>query len=290
MSKMKRKNTIIVALVMAIIVVLCLSSFCFYILGDSEQKNNVGDSRDNSARTKETEEEIPLSTLFSKEKKAEYLRKNQYQHKPEKILPEPSSSKDGKRKTLIRPEEAGEDYSLKNVEYILCKLSDGTKIEKRKAVNELWGRFGMSQTMPSETEQEMIAKATEGYLATIKDDFEESFMQIQRLWHLAVPALLKNVTAQDVSVSENAARLLSVMKTPQIIDKLISDSNKAQSRNDTEKYIFALEYMKINNPYFLDNRSRMSDSECDAYYKEYVSPQVSILKQKLLKGDGIPNQ
>lgn len=279
--------------VIALIVVILLLVLFKYISATSTGRtNNVTYSQSEEDKISPSSNDVlkPFVELFDENNYSEELSRNQYQHKPEKILPEPSSSKDGKRKTLIRPEEAGEDYSLKNVEYILCKLSDGTKIEKRKAVNELWGRFGMSQTMPSETEQEMIAKATEGYLATIKDDFEESFMQIQRLWHLAVPALLKNVTAQDVSVSENAARLLSVMKTPQIIDKLISDSNKAQSRNDTEKYIFALEYMKINNPYFLDNRSRMSDSECDAYYKEYVSPQVSILKQKLLKGDGIPNQ
>lgn len=279
--------------VIALIVVILLLVLFKYISATSTGRtNNVTYSQSEEDKISPSSNDVlkPFVELFDENNYSEELSRNQYQHKPEKILPEPSSSKDGKRKTLIRPEEAGEDYSLKNVEYILCKLSDGTKIEKRKAVNELWGRFGMSQTMPSETEQEMIAKATEGYLATIKDDFEESFMQIQRLWHLAVPALLKNVTAQDVSVSENAARLLSVMKTPKIIDKLISDSNKAQSRNDTEKYIFALEYMKINNPYFLDNRSRMSDSECDAYYKEYVSPQVSILKQKLLKGDGIPNQ
>lgn len=279
--------------VIALIVVILLLVLFKYISATSTGRtNNVTYSQSEEDKISPSSNDVlkPFVELFDENNYSEELSRNQYQHKPEKILPEPSSSKDGKRKTLICPEEAGEDYSLKNVEYILCKLSDGTKIEKRKAVNELWGRFGMSQTMPSETEQEMIAKATEGYLATIKDDFEESFMQIQRLWHLAVPALLKNVTAQDVSVSENAARLLSVMKTPQIIDKLISDSNKAQSRNDTEKYIFALEYMKINNPYFLDNRSRMSDSECDAYYKEYVSPQVSILKQKLLKGDGIPNQ
>lgn len=279
--------------VIALIVVILLLVLFKYISATSTGRtNNVTYSQSEEDKISPSSNDVlkPFVELFDENNYSEELSRNQYQHKPEKILPEPSSSKDGKRKTLIRPEEAGEDYSLKNVEYILCKLSDGTKIEKRKAVNELWGRFGMSQTMPSETEQEMIAKATEGYLATIKDDFEESFMQIQRLWHLAVPALLKNVTAQDVSVSENAARLLSVMKTPKIIDKLISDSNKAQFRNDIEKYIFALEYMKINNPYFLDNRSRMSDSECDAYYKEYVSPQVSILKQKLLKGDGIPNQ
>lgn len=256
-----------------------------YITGTSTGRiNNVAYSQAEEDKISPFSNDVPkpFVELFDENNYSEELSRKQYQHKPEKILPEPSS-KEGKRKTLIRPEESGEDYSLKDVEFILWKLEDGTKIEQRKAANELWERFGLSQTMPSKTEQVKIAKSTERYLVNIKDNFEESFMQIQRLWHLAVPALLKNVTAQDASVSENAARLLSVMKTPQIIDKLISDSNRAQSPNDMEKYIFALEYMKINNRYFLDNRLRMSDSECEAYYNDHVSPQVSLLKQKLLK-------
>lgn len=272
-------------LVIALIVVILLLVLFKYIMGTSTVRiNNVTYSQAEEDKISPFSNDMPkpLVELFDENNYSEELSRKQYQHKPEKILPEPSS-KEGKRKTLIRPEEIGEDYSLKDMEFILWKLGDGTKIEQRKAANELWERFGMSQTMPSKTEQVKIAKGTERYLVNIKDDFEESFMQIQRLWHLAVPALLKNVTAQDASVSENAARLLSVMKTQQIIDKLISDSNRVQSPNDMEKYIFALEYMKINNRYFLDNRLRMSDSECEAYYKDHVSPQVSLLKQKLLK-------
>lgn len=274
-------------LVIALIVVILLLVLFKYITGTSTGRiNNVAYSQAEEDKISPFSNDVPkpFVELFDENNYSEELSRKQYQHKPEKILPEPSS-KEGKRKrkTLIRPEESGEDYSLKDVEFILWKLEDGTKIEQRKAANELWERFGLSQTMPSKTEQVKIAKSTERYLVNIKDNFEESFMQIQRLWHLAVPALLKNVTAQDASVSENAARLLSVMKPPQIIDKLISDSNRAQSPNDMEKYIFALEYMKINNRYFLDNRLRMSDSECEAYYNDHVSPQVSLLKQKLLK-------
>ncbi len=273
------------ALIIAFIVVILLPVLFKYMTGTSKDRiNNGAAAQVEEVKTSPSSNDAPkpFIDIFNEKNYTEELSRKQYHHKPEKILSE-TSPKDGKRKTFIRPEETVEDYSLKDMNYILGKLMDGTIIEQRKVADELWARFGLSQAVPSKTEQEMIAMATERYLVNIKDDFEENFMQIQRLWHLAIPALLKNVTVQDVSVSENAARLLSVMKTPQIIDKLIFDSNKAQSHNDIEKYIFALEYMKINNCYFLDNRSRMSDSECDAYYKDHVSPQVSILKQRLLK-------
>ncbi len=279
---MKKILTLIIALIVVILLVVLLK----YITGTSRDRINNGaasKTEEDKISTSSNDVPKPFVDLFAEKNYTDELSRKQYHHKPEKILPEPSP-KVGKRKTLICPEEIGEDYLQTDVKYILVKLRDGTQIEQRKAANELWARFGLSRAVPSKTEQEMIAMATERYLVNIKGDFEESFMQIQRLWHLSVPALLKNVTEPEISVSENAARLLSVMKTPQIIDKLISDSNKAQSHNEIKKYIFALEYMKINNRYFLDNRSRMSDSECEAYYKEHVSPQVSILKQRLLDG------
>lgn len=279
-------------LIIAFIVVISLLVLFKFIVGYSKDRINDGaaaQAEEDKTSPSSNDAPKPFIDIFNEDNYTEELSRKQYHHKPEKIHSE-TSPKDGKRKTFIRPEETVEDYSLKDMKYILGKLRDGTIIEQRKVANELWARFGLSQAGLSKTEQEMIAIATERYLVNIKDDFEESFMQIQRLWHLAVPALLKNVTVQDISVSENAARLLSVMKTPQIIDKLISDSNKAQSHNDIEKYIFALEYMKINNRYFLDNRSRMSDSECDAYYNDHVYPQVIILKQRLLKIENPLNQ
>lgn len=108
-------------------------------------------------------------------------------------------------------------------------------------------------------------------------------MQVQRLWHLAAPALLADVTNPDNSVSENSARLLSLMKTPQIIDQLIVKSNSAKSAEDLRKYIFALQYMKINNRYFLEDRKRMSDDECKAYYDNRVIPKIMFLERQLEK-------
>ncbi len=185
-----------------------------------------------------------------------------------------------KRKRLIRPEERGEDYTVFASEQLLDKLRSGDRIEQRKAANALWTRYGSKADSLDDGEKSMISDRTRAYLSGIKADFEENTMQIQRLWHLAAPALLANVAHEDVSISENAASLLSVMKTPQIIESLVAASNEAETAADIDKYIFALEYMKINNRYFVDNRTRMSDSECEKYYKEHVKPQITLLKQR----------
>ena len=194
------------------------------------------------------------------------------------INQEPSKHKINR---LIRPEERGEDYTVFSSRQLLDKLKNGDKIEQRKAANALWERFGSKADMMNQAEKEMIAERTKGYLAGIKTDFEENTMQIQRLWHLAFPSLLANVAHEDVSISENAASLLSVMKTPQILEEVIAASNEAKSADEISKYIFALEYMKINNPYFVKNRTRMSDSECENYSNEKITPQIMVLKQRL---------
>ncbi len=185
------------------------------------------------------------------------------------------------RSFFERPEDEGEDYSSSSTGILLTKLKNGDKIEQRKAANALWTRFGATPLELSDSEKKEIAEAAKGYLQRINEDFEENFMQLQRLWHLAAPSLLVEITAQDVSISENAARLLSVMKTPQIIDELIAQSEKAESKTELDKYIFALEYMKINNRYFVENRNRMSDDDCKEFFMSRVLPHINKLKQRL---------
>ncbi len=225
-----------------------------------------------------TEEEIPFIELISNEKVESYISESRYVHRPAVI--EPEKTVRNEQRTFIRPEDSGEDFTGYSSEQLLDKLQSGDKIEQRKAANILWDRYGSAPERLDKDDRRLLANCIQRYLLRIPSDFEENFMQLQRLWHLAAPALLDNVPHPETSVSENASRLLSVMKTRQIIDQLVAASDNAASALEARKYVFALEYMKINNPVFLENRRRMTDQECERAYNELVVPQINVLKQR----------
>ena len=280
---MRKKIIIgIILIIFAILVATLL--YLFSVKQEDNLKDESASSNLNAQTTvlplQDNEKELPLFDLFSSDNMTKYLAKHQYVHKPD-IIKDDIEYKKGKKATFSRPEDRGEDYAGFSSRQLLDKLKNGDKIEQRKAANVLWERFGSKADLLGDKEKSMIADRTKEYLSGIKTDFEENTMQIQRLWHLAVPALLANVTHEDVSISENVASLLSVMKTPQILDELIAASNETESMADIGKYIFALEYMKINNPYFVESRTRMSDSECESYFNEKITPQITLLKQRL---------
>lgn len=184
-------------------------------------------------------------------------------------------------RSFSRPEERGEDFSGFSSEKLLDKLEKGDKIEQRKAANVLWDKYGTNSEKLSDEGKEKIGKAVDRYLIMTKTDFEEGFLQLQRLWHLAIPALLKNVTNTDEAVSEKSAELITLMKTEKIIRKLVEDSDKAETEADIKKYIFALEFLHINNPSFMEKRTRLADEECNVLYKELVVPQIKKLNARL---------
>ena len=280
---MKRK---IVALAVTALIVVILACFMY-----THMKNRpMGRLNEDKTAHLETKNHLfssndmpkPLDELFDERSYAEELERKQSQHKPEEIKDDSADAK-GNRKNFSRPEDVGEDFSKNSIEEILGKLKEGDKVEQRKAANALWKKYGANMGELTNDERNEISHCTLKYLSQITSDFEENFMQIQRLWHLAVPALLENVINPDSSISENSARLLSVMKTQQIIELLIGKSDTAKSAVELGKYIFALECMKINNRFFLENRKRMSDIECKNYYNNKVVPQIKKLTQELEK-------
>ena len=216
---------------LAIVVLLAVAAALFF------RGHGEGVALFKSADAK-TEKEIPLFELFEAGKMERHIRKMQNSRRPAKIrligkmqnsrkheIIKKEENEPDARRGFIRPEETGEDFSAFEVEKLLEKLNSGDRIEQRKAANALWDRYGASPSKLTDAEKGAIAEAVARYLGGMKTDFEESFMQLQRLWHLAAPALLANVTAEDASVSENAARLLSVMKTERIIEGLIAESD-----------------------------------------------------------------
>lgn len=186
-----------------------------------------------------------------------------------------------KKSGMWIPEEIGKSFHHLSSEKLTEKLLSGDKIEQRKAANTLWNNHLHKKTALTATEKDQIDLSVRNYLSQISKNFEENQMQIQRLWHLAVPELLRSLTDECSETSENATYLLSLMKTPDIIQELIRESVLATDSQTIKKYIFALEYMKINNPFFLPERPRMSDQECRIYFATYIFPHLKILRSRL---------
>ena len=187
-----------------------------------------------------------------------------------------------KRKTFIPPEEQGERYDGRETDFLCDRLRNGERIEQRKAALALWTRFGGEDVTLPEDVRQAVSSAVRRYLqGAAAGDFEENFLQLQRLWHLAAPELLEHITDKDWQVSDCAARALSLMKTSRIIDRLQERAERATAPLDLKKCIFALKYLRIHNHVLVEGRPRLSQEESERIYRDRVQPQVERLSRLL---------
>ncbi len=222
----------------------------------------------------------PFSEIFSEENIKKYekeIEKRRYVHKPEKIMPEPIKKN---RSGMTRPEDKGESFIGYSAEKLLNKLKNGGKIEQRKAAIELWSKYGTEQKKLTEKQKKLLNKEVFRYLRGIKEDFTQNFRQLKILWTLGSDVLLHNVINENRGISENASRLLSLMKKSTIIDQLIKQACNAKEEKDIKKYIFALKYMKINNPIFI-KRPIINKKEAEKIYKSKIIPVIKKLKKMI---------
>ncbi len=187
-----------------------------------------------------------------------------------------------KRKTFIPPEEQGERYDGRETDFLCDRLRNGERIEQRKAALALWTRFGGEDvTLPEDVRQAVFSAVRRYLRGSAAGDFEENFLQLQRLWHLAAPELLEHITDKDWQVSDCAARALSLMKTRWIIDRLQERAERATAPLDLKKCIFALKYLQIHNHVLVEGRPRLSQEESERIYRDRVQPQVERLTRLL---------
>ena len=273
----RHKKTLTTSLLVCVSICLACLAYLKYHARDGQTRNNAMTPL-NSVEENAEQDETPLEVLFSEEIISEYLASSEPRHKPETIQDEPKQSIE-ERRGFLRPEEQGEDFSLLPNQVAFDKLENGDKIEQRKAAEALWKEFGSSADRLTSEEQLVISRVVKRCLSLMNSDYEENFLQLHRLWHLAAPCLIDNILNNDSGISENAAMLLSLMKTREIMMSVIAQTNSAMSEEQIQKAIFALEYLKVNNRVLLD-RPQMPVQESEQCYKEYVVPQIMELKGK----------
>jgi len=163
-------------------------------------------------------------------------------------------------------------YSTKK---LLDRLEYGDTMDQRKAAAALWNRYGDEGWKLSVSEAEKLAESVSRYLRE-RGNGDEGEYQILRLWHLAVPELLRNAAIERTYI--NVARALSKMKTPEIVDQLIADSKRVEDPEVIKRYIEVLESMRGSGQCIIRDRERMSGEDAEILYEEKVLPQIKRLR------------
>ena len=274
---MRRVSSICLLIVLSGIIVMFFVMFLlpfpcvrYFIFWNTSKEHELPEVR--------TQEELPLHILLSSEHEQHYFDSNQYVHRSDNIKPDVRD----KKNYMLHPEEQGERYDGRETDFLCDRLRNGERIEQRKAALALWTRFGGEDVTLPEDVRQAVSSAVRRYLrGAAAGDFEENFLQLQRLWHLAAPELLEHITDKDWQVSDCAARALSLMKTSRIIDRLQERAERATAPLDLKKCIFALKYLRIHNHVLVEGRPRLSQGESERIYRDRVQPQVERLSRLL---------
>ena len=180
-------------------------------------------------------------------------------------------------KTFTRPEERGEDFSLKTTDDLLVVIADSKdKIALRKAAQELGDRNINDGLELSASDQKIINDRVKTYFdMCISDDVnvrEEARMQIHRLWRLAVPVLLEYIDNENLTKAELSAKSLILMRNEAIIQAMIEKSLLATTDFNKEMLAFFLSKMNEQRQSHIPGRVCMDAAKSAELYNRLVKP------------------
>lgn len=197
----------------------------------------------------------------------------------------PAGGDPGRPPKFSRPEERGEDLSGLPTPELVKRLAHSTdKIELRKAAKALGDRTLGGGLQLSDDEKAVIEKVVMGYLALSKstdaNEHSEAMQQIERLWLVAEPALLKNLDGGgDLTKAELAVKSLILMRNEAIIKAIIEKARTAKDEQSKGIAIFALKMMKEQRRSLIPGRKCLDEKESQALYEKLVLPALKELNQ-----------
>lgn len=161
----------------------------------------------------------------------------------------------------------------------LIKLLDDADKERAAQAAQALGDRAIAGKMKLSEEE---AKALHAFVtATIRKarspaDMKEADRQIQRLWHLAAPALLDGL--DNLETYSFSARSLSIIKNEAVAKAL---AEKAKNTSDGARkglMKFALQAMKDLRAPSVPGRSAVSSAESDRITREIIVPTLEELQ------------
>jgi hypothetical protein len=185
---------------------------------------------------------------------------------------------------FIRKEDLGEDYSRFKKDSLLYFISNKHDIiVLSKTAKALGDKYIAKELTLTTEEQEQINAFTEKIISQAKNEDpgirEESKLQIERLWHLAIPSLLKNIESKNHSEAELSAKSLILMRNEDIINSIINQANKAVDKNTKNWYISILTKMKEQRTSVIPNRTCLGANESETLYNKIIVPALDQLKK-----------
>ncbi len=106
-------------------------------------------------------------------------------------------------------------------------------------------------------------------------DRNESELQIQRLWSLAIPALLDGMDRNETF--SFSTRMLTVMRDEAVVKAVIEKARTNKDPNRNGLYRFALGGMKGATRPRIAGRSGIDEAEADRLYRELIEPALETL-------------
>jgi len=183
-----------------------------------------------------------------------------------------------------RPEERGEDFSLlKTSELVQVLGTSEDMIEKRKAAKVLGDRSIAGTLKLSDGQRQEINKVVQEYLgqagAPTAQERVEAKQQIERLWHVAIPTLLKYVDGKEPAQAELAIKSLILMRNETIVRALIKKAREAKDEYSKAMAIFALEKMKKQRRTLISGRQCLNEDDSAEMYNRLVAPAIAELQK-----------
>ena len=182
-----------------------------------------------------------------------------------------------KSKSFSRPEHQDEDFNNLKDDSLIKLLKTGNKIEIRKASIVLGNRdIAGSLALSSSQLVELNNILTETILVGINSSKgsirEETKHNIERIWRLAVPALISLIGRSEPKIKNLVERELVLMRNEETVSKLINKYAEVKSKEEKEFIVFILKKMKNFSHSRIQGRDCISDEESEILYKTLIIP------------------
>lgn len=183
-----------------------------------------------------------------------------------------------------RPEERGEDLSVLETAEVVKRLAESEdKIELRKAAKVLGDRSIAGTLELSIEEKQVIENVVSGYLkqakSTTANESVEARQQVERLWHVAAPTLLKNLNSKNPTMAEMVIKSLILMRNETIIKALVQKARSAKDEYTKAMANFALKKMKEQRKSLIPGRECLDEEQSRILYDQLVAPFLKALDE-----------
>ena len=231
----------------------------------------------------------------------ENLRKpNTHTHKESKKPPIKEDINSGKKNSKITlPEEKGKNLSSVSVNELInifenenfsriYKNKQNWKnpkcIELRKAAQVLGDRSIEGTLVLTNYQQRKIDRLVSNYLElSLQNNFSEAKSQIQKLWHLAIPSLIKNLEHEEGSIMDMAAQMLSYCKNEKVVEIIITKAKEPSTLKQKLRYRNTLMGMKNYYPVNGVKREKLglTKKETIELYERKIAPFLVELESEI---------